>query len=205
MMALSIGACGDDDTTTDAGPDAQTTDGGTDDAGADDAGADDAGADDAGADDTGTPDSGPVDCGDFFDLSEATADIPFVLPDTFDGTTPTWMHPVDMCPADTLSETAVPFVAYTYCNGLDVTQDFTFSMLTIDDPSDIEPLLVAYAGDTVAADPLACGAIEEAFGSFTAVEMVLTLEPGEVVTIVSTSRSVGEGDIQSVAEPTVED
>ena len=139
-----------------------------------------------------------------FDLVEATADVPFAIPDTFDDTSDTWMAPIDMCPADALSDESVPYVVYTYCNGRDVTTDYLFGMQADDEEGPLEPLLVAYSGTGIPSDPAACGAREEAFGGFTNVELAITLEPYEVVTIVSTLQSAAEGGFLSTAEPVAE-
>ena len=140
---------------------------------------------DAGGGDAGVPTECPEGS---FDLAEATEDVPFVLPDTFDDTTPTWMRPVDDCPAESLSTDAVPFVAYTYCNGRSVATDYAFEVNPVDDESEIVPILVAYSGPEIPSDATACGRYEEAFAGF-GVEAVITLAPFEVVTIVSTNVS----------------
>lgn len=189
---LMFAGCGDDDRVV--------PDGGV------DTGADiglDASGLDTGADsaiDSGAPTACPEGA---FDLIDATEDVPFVLPDTFDGSTPTWMRPVDECPAVSLSTDAVPFVAYTYCNGRSVATDYSFEVNPVDDPSPIVPVLIAYSGEEIPSDARACGLYAEAFAGF-GVEAVITLAPFEVVTIVSTTETRASGDIQSIVTPVAE-
>jgi hypothetical protein len=210
LLVLSL-ACGDDDgTPTDAG--------GTDVNVGDSGGLPplDAGNDagnDAGGMDAGPEEEVPV-CGEgvvgtcCFDVSQTIGDLPFVIPDTFDETTPTWNRPTDECPSEMLSEDAVPFVAYIYCNKSDATTDFQFEVVGVDadeDPMPIAgPVIVAYSGTEIPADPSMCGAFNEPLLGLA--ELVITLAPGEVVTIVSTTGdALDYGDIQSIAgEPTEE-
>lgn len=212
-------ACGDDDAATDSGTDAATPDsspgdtGGEADAG-NDSGAEDAGASDAGAADAGTADAGPEIpvCGEgvegpcCFDISETIGDLPFAIPDTFDESTPTWNRPTDDCPSDALSDDEVPFVAYTYCNKGDVATDFQFEVGGDEEGPTMmaiaNALIVAYSGAEINAAPAMCGAYNEPL--LGQAEFVLTLAPGEVVTIVSTTRDAGDyGGLQSIAgEPT---
>ena len=212
-LLFSVLACGDDDGGTDAGPinmDAGPpadagNDGGNDagppsDAG-NDAGEPDAGSD-AGAMDSGAgpeiPTCGPgVEGTCCFDVSETLGDLPFVIPDTFDEATPTWNRPELECPAEMLSEDAVPYVAYTYCNKGDAAADFRFEVLAVDEDG-LVPVIVAYSGTEINADPAMCGAYNEPL--FGLAELILTLDPGQVVTIVSTTRDApGTGEIQSIA------
>ncbi|MEM9860334.1 MAG: hypothetical protein AAF938_01860 [Myxococcota bacterium] len=223
-------ACGDNDGGTDSG----ATDAATEvamDVGGDERALEDTGASDAA--DTGAVDAasevsvdaamdaatdaamdaGPVEvptCGPgveepcCFDISLTLGDLPFVIEDTFDASTPTWMRPQDMCPAEATSAEALPFVAYTYCNKGDTTADFEFEGLDADEDKDELPMiLVAYSGAVVPEDVRMCGAFAEPI--FGAAELVLTMDPGEVVTIVTTLGAPGQGTVQSVAgEPTDE-
>lgn len=202
FLVLSL-ACGDDDT-TDAGPaDSGAGDAGTLDSGGD-AGTEDAGSTDAGGTDAGN-DAGPEVpvCGEgvegpcCFDVSETIGDLPFVIPDTFDETTPTWNRPTNECPSEALSEDPVPFVAYTYCNKSDSAADFAFEVASVEEDGPV-PVIVAYSGTEIDSDPAMCGAYNEPLLGLA--ELLLTLEPGQVVTIVSTTRDAEDyGDIQSIA------
>ncbi|MFK8003377.1 MAG: hypothetical protein AB8H86_27650 [Polyangiales bacterium] len=232
LLVFSL-ACGDDDSSTDAGSDGGTSDASTPDAnpgdtgspgprdageadagpndgGAVDAGGADAGGTDAGGTDAGGADAGGADAGPAlpvcgpgvegsccFDISETLGDLPFVLPDTFNEATPTWNRPTDDCPSDALSEDAVPFVTYTYCNYGEAAADFQFEVLAVEEDGPV-PVLVAYSGSEINADPLMCGAFNEPLLGLA--ELVITLAPNEVVTIVSTTRDAMDyGDIQSIA------
>ncbi len=210
-LATSLVAmgCGDDDdapvdtgadtSATDSGADAIEMDGGAD-TGTDTGGTDggtDTGTDTGGADtdgtDTGT-DAG-VDC---FNLSGATADLPFALIDTFDDSTPTWSRPEgETCPADALAADPVPFVAYTYCNDTGETKEFRFEALSEDD--DVGMYIAAYAGGVVPEDTRMCAAANEPLLGIA--EVLLILEPDDVVTIVSTLVTAEDTEVTSVAAP----
>lgn len=117
-----------------------------------------------------------------FDLSEATVDLPFAIPESFTAASPTFTAP-EACPAETLSDTATPYVAYRYCNGGTETTDYLFEMLA--DGDDDSAVIVAYSGDDAPADIAACLGVDSPLLGLA--EVAISIAPGESVVIVATS------------------
>ncbi len=131
-----------------------------------------------------------------FDLSETTVDLPFAIPEVFDNASPTLSAP-DACPADSLSDTATPYVAYRYCNGGTETVDYAFEMLA--DGDDDSAVIVAYAGSDAPADLADCLTLDAPLLGLA--EVVLSLPPGESVVVVATSLETGPMAFTLVSGP----